>query len=157
MRELPFADATFGGALSLFTSFGYFDDECDDRRVLAEIARVLRPGGTYIIDFLNAPAVRANLVAESERELPGGQRLIESRYIDEQAQRVVKIARREWPDGRHRQWTESVRLYDAEALEGMLTETGLTPFERYGDFDRTPHGDATPRLIVAARRQTVTG
>ena len=35
----------FDAVLNLFTSFGFFLDPADDRRVVAEIARVLKPGG----------------------------------------------------------------------------------------------------------------
>ena len=152
MRQLPFDDGAFASAVSLFTSFGYFEDQTDDRSVLAEIARVVTTDGLYLIDFLNAPAVRAGLVPHSERDLPGGQRLIEDRRIDEAANRVIKHARREWPDGSRREWTESVRLYGADAMELMLTDVDLEPIQRFGDFDRTRHHDASPRLIVIARR-----
>src|SRR5215218_7647763 len=39
-REVPFADASFDGAVNLFSSLGYLGDE-QDVKVLAEIARVL--------------------------------------------------------------------------------------------------------------------
>ena len=34
--------------LNLFTSFGFFAEPADDRRVLAEFARVLAPGGVLV-------------------------------------------------------------------------------------------------------------
>ena len=43
-RDLPFREQ-FDGAVSLFTSFGYFDDAEDDRRILRGVARALVPGG----------------------------------------------------------------------------------------------------------------
>ena len=43
IRSLP-VDGPFDVALSWFTSFGYFDDD-DNRRVLSEYRRALRPGG----------------------------------------------------------------------------------------------------------------
>lgn len=51
LRELP-VDGPFDAALSWFTSFGYFDDP-DNRRVLAEYRRVLRPGGRLLIEMHN--------------------------------------------------------------------------------------------------------
>jgi SAM-dependent methyltransferase len=51
LRELP-VDGPFDAALSWFTSFGYFDDE-ENRRVLSEYRRVLRPGGRLLIETLN--------------------------------------------------------------------------------------------------------
>jgi SAM-dependent methyltransferase len=152
MRVLPFSNETFGATLSLFTSFGYFEDG-DDRRVLDEIARVLRPGGLYVFDFLNAEAVRSGLVPRSERTLPGGQQLIEERRIDESSNHVVKHVRRLWPDGRAHEWTESVHLYDAATLETMFRAAGLAPIERFGDFEQTPYNAVSPRLILVARKE----
>ncbi len=65
MRALPFFGPQFDGVVSLFTSFGYFDAPADDARVFAEVARVLAPGGRFLLDFLHAPVVRATLVPAS--------------------------------------------------------------------------------------------
>lgn len=48
LRELP-VDGPFDAALRWFTSFGYFDDD-DNRKVLSEYRRVLRPGGRLLIE-----------------------------------------------------------------------------------------------------------
>ncbi len=49
MRKLPAAwTGRFDAVLNLFTSFGFFTDIHDDARVLAECARVLKPGGVMI-------------------------------------------------------------------------------------------------------------
>ena len=39
MRNLPFADSSFGLVVNFFTSFGYFAEPEEDLRVLAEIGR----------------------------------------------------------------------------------------------------------------------
>lgn len=67
MRRLPFRARAFDAVLNLFTSFGYFAADAEHEAVLAEVARVLRPGGRFVLDFLNAQDVRARLVAKDER------------------------------------------------------------------------------------------
>ena len=67
--------------LNLFTSFGYFVEDRDNERVLAEIRRVLKPGGRFLIDFLNRPAVLRSLVPVSERE-EDGVKIREERWIE---------------------------------------------------------------------------
>src|SRR4051812_12081379 len=52
LRELPFADASFDGVLNLFTSIGYLGEE-GDTRVLAELRRVLRPGGRLVLSVMH--------------------------------------------------------------------------------------------------------
>jgi SAM-dependent methyltransferase len=49
MRELDF-DAEFDDAINLFTAFGYFESDDEDRGVLERVARALRPGGGFLID-----------------------------------------------------------------------------------------------------------
>jgi ubiquinone/menaquinone biosynthesis C-methylase UbiE len=45
MRKLPAVWTNrFDGVVNLFTSFGFFDNPSDDARVIAEFARVLKPG-----------------------------------------------------------------------------------------------------------------
>ena len=44
MRETGLAGSSQDAVINIFTAFGYFDDE-GNQRVLEEIARVLRPGG----------------------------------------------------------------------------------------------------------------
>src|SRR5262245_33582115 len=48
MRE-PFGSAAFEHVLSLFTSFGYFEDPADHRLVIGNIARSLTAGGTVVL------------------------------------------------------------------------------------------------------------
>src|SRR5215217_4886958 len=49
MRRLPGRwTGRFDAVLNLFTSFGFFFDPSDDRRVIDEIARVLKPGGLFV-------------------------------------------------------------------------------------------------------------
>ena len=49
MRELPWT-GRFDRVINWFSSFGYFDD-AGNRRVLAEVARVLRPGGRFALEM----------------------------------------------------------------------------------------------------------
>jgi len=50
MREVGEVPGTFDAVLCMWQSFGYFDAEAN-RRVLAGIARKLRPGGRFILDL----------------------------------------------------------------------------------------------------------
>src|SRR5690606_19026006 len=51
MRQLPLRQR-FDRVVNWFTAYGYFDD-VDNRRVLAEVARVLRPGGRFLLELNN--------------------------------------------------------------------------------------------------------
>lgn len=151
MRWLPFRDASFAAVGSFFTSFGYFSDERDDLRVMDEVRRVLRPGGTFMLDFLNAERVRSGLVHEDEREI-SGRRVKQKRRIE--AGRVVKRIEISGPEGgTPRVFHESVRLYEPEELHGRLLGAGLSPERRYGDYGGQDFDAESPRLIIVGRRE----
>ncbi|MFM2356032.1 MAG: hypothetical protein RLZZ528_1768 [Pseudomonadota bacterium] len=61
MTDLPFADASFDHVLSW--NVIYHGDEAIVRRTLAEVARVLRPGGTFMATMLS----NRRLAAERSR------------------------------------------------------------------------------------------
>ena len=52
MRKVPYASGSFDVVLSLFTSFGYFEDPDDDRRVLDNVALCLRQPGTFLLQMM---------------------------------------------------------------------------------------------------------
>ena len=49
VRTLPWVDH-FDAVVSWFTAYGYFDDE-QNRAVLSEVHRVLRPGGRFLVEL----------------------------------------------------------------------------------------------------------
>lgn len=150
MRELPFRASAFGGIGSFFTSFGYFAEESDDLRVMAEVRRVLRPGGTFMLDFLNADRVRDDLVPEDERQI-SGRHVRQQRRIERG--RVIKKIEITSPGNEEvRVFHESVRLYDPAELQSRLEHSGLQPRRRFGDYDGASFDDSSPRLIIVGRR-----
>lgn len=146
MRTLPFRTAAFRAVVQFFTSYGYFATREEDRRVLHEVRRVLPPGGTFLLDFLNARRVREELVAEDE--LRRGDRTIRQRRWIEDGVVVKRIeieGEREDPAVYH----ERVRLYEPEELTGMLAGAGLSARSRFGDYDGSSFRIAeSPRLVI---------
>ena len=151
MRELPFRDAAFGGLTSFFTSFGYFDDPADDERVLAEMARVLRPDGTFMLDFLNAEHVRRELVPEDVRDTELGRVVQRRTIVNDTVVKSIRIEPQAEGDTT-RTFHERVRLYKREKLEELLREAGLATTHRYGDYAGNAATGIGPRLILAGRR-----
>jgi SAM-dependent methyltransferase len=151
MRALPFG-AAFRAALSFFTSFGYFPAEADDRRTLAELARVVVPAGGLLLDLPDREATIARLVPRSERE-EEGVRIEELRRLSPDRRRVLKEVRIRRSGGSEA-WRESVRLYDSSEVERMLAGAGWRPTARHGDFSGAPwRSGEGPRMIIVARRE----
>ena len=148
MRELPFASGSFGGLSSFFTSFGYFSDPTDDRRVLREMRRVMAADGYFMLDFLNSERVRGELVPRDVNHIEGG-RVVQERTIEGGV--VVKRILLERTDGSVRRFEERVRLYACDDLVDLLDREGLATEYRFGTYAGHAYSPASPRLILAGR------
>jgi len=149
-RWLPFLAESFDCVLMLFSSFGYFDDATNEA-VLAEIQRVLRSGGTLVLDLMNAERIRRTLVPSSVTKKKG-QVLHETRQLLDGGKRVRKDVRLVAEGQPDRIWHEDVRLFDARELDSLFAEHGLILERAEGDFDGSPIGGDAQRQIVWARR-----
>ena len=74
IRELPYRDASFDLVVNLFTSFGYFETDAEHVQVIRDVARLTNPGGTFVLDFLNADEVRRNLEPYDDEASIAGRR-----------------------------------------------------------------------------------
>jgi len=136
MRHLPFRSRSFGSVINMFTSFGYFEGDVDNLAVLRETARVLRDGGAFLLDFVNARRVIGGPLAETERVEEG--LTIEERRSFEDAHRVlVKHVRVKDDVGKVRaDYRERLRLYTAEELLTLARAAGFGVAGMFGDYGR---------------------
>lgn len=149
-RDVPYADGLFDVVTNLFSSFGYFPDDDAHHRVLAEVARVLKPGGYFLIDHMNAEVTVRNLKPESVDERDG-LTLRQTRRYDEANKRVIKDIEYTLEGTEPRRWHESVRLFTPDELDSFLTQAGLRVAARYGDLDGSAfHLSTSRRQVVMA-------
>jgi ubiquinone/menaquinone biosynthesis C-methylase UbiE len=148
-RELPLADASFDAALNLFSSLGYLGDE-EDVRVLAEIARVLRPGARLVVETLHRDRLVRDWVDQDWRLLGEGRLLLEQRTFDaasgvaQTTQTIIEGT------GERESRSFSVRVYSATELVAMLQRAGFAETRCLGSLDGAPF-DVDTRLVVVAR------
>ena len=147
MRRLPFGDGTFAGLVNFFTSFGYFEDEEENRRTVREMARVLEPGAPFLFDYLNVTRELSRLVEKEEKETDSGRVLIE-RWFDASSRTFNKrITIGE------KKFLERVRGYDLDEMTAIFASSGMALREAFGDFDGTPFAAGSPRLILLGTRR----
>ena len=151
MRVLPYASEAFDAVVSLFTSFGYFDDEADDQAVLKEIARVLKPGGRFFLDILNKEWLMAHFDERFWEEGEGAKLLNEMVFDYERGRLNTK--RTIIPDeGERSELYSSIRLYTLAEMTRMLRTAGLTHRKAYGDYAGKRYDMEGFRMIVVAEK-----
>ncbi len=151
MRGLPFADASFEWVLNFFTSFGYFESERENFRVLEEMIRILTPGGRFVIDLFNRERVVAELEPRSTVERNGRRTDVE-RWYDAATRRINKRITVKRADRPPRTFLESVRAYSPEEVTAGLGWAGLEVTDLCGNFHGDPYDRDSERLIIVGRR-----
>jgi SAM-dependent methyltransferase len=144
MRRLPIRPGSMDLTVSLFTSFGYFERDEEHVQVLREMVGTLRPGGWFVIDFLNASEVRGRLVPRETVAVRGGTVDV-TRSVSPDGCYVCKTIRT--PGGR--KFVERVRLFEPSEIAAMLERSGVEIRHRFGDYDATPLHTGSPRTILA--------
>ena len=148
-RELPFADASFDCALNLFTALGYRGED-GDRTTLAELRRVLRPGGALVVETMNRDRLASIFEPRLWDPLPEGAVLVEERRFDQVAGEIETSHTLIEATGTRESVTYRVRTYTVTELVRLLAEAGFTGIECYGGLEREPLEIET-RLVVLAR------
>jgi SAM-dependent methyltransferase len=150
MRTVP-PGARFDAVVNIFTAFGYFENEAENERVLTGVARVLVPGGGFLIDTVNLLAL-VRRYRERQWEYRDGDVIFlqEHRYDLLRGRNEAR-----WTfvrsDGGRSEIAHSVRTYAPHELVAMLERAGMEVVETWGGFDGSELSFDTFRLIVVAR------
>jgi SAM-dependent methyltransferase len=150
-RDLPFADESFDVALNLFSSLGYLERD-EDVGVLHEFRRVLRPGGTLVLETMHRDRLARIFLPRTWDWLPDGSLFVQERTVDwissELSTRHIAVG----PDGERIERGFVHRLYTATEWVAMLLEAGFATIECFSDWAGTRPPSPEHRLIVRARR-----
>jgi cyclopropane fatty-acyl-phospholipid synthase-like methyltransferase len=163
MREaLP---TTFDGIFNLFTSFGYFVDPKDDRRVIDAVVQMMVKDGWFLMDTLNPTWVMANLKESEEQSIPGYDvhitrsldvdRVVkEMHFVKKTAESTLGEEARileDLPDEYHAR--EEVRLHPQSWFKKQFSEVGLSIDMMAGHYDGQPFDSQnSSRMIFFCRK-----
>lgn len=153
MRNIPFEDRAFELTLSMFTSFGYFEDHAAHAALAREMARVT--SAVIVLDVPNPRVLERSLVARSEREVDGA-RVEERRWLESDPRRVVKSMDVYVPDRDEpvERYEERVMLFELGEIEALFGAAGFAADDVMGSYDGQGFDpERSPRTIVRMTRR----
>jgi SAM-dependent methyltransferase len=137
-------------ALSLFTSFGYYEAAEDNARVLENVRRSLRPGGKLAMDTMNKERLAKIHEPASCSEGPDSQLMFERRRILPGWERM-ETTYYAMAEGRYEAFPIALWLYSATELRALLHAAGFSEVAVYGSYAGAPFvGDARLHVVATA-------
>jgi len=150
MRDFVRPDS-FALALSMFTSFGYFEDRQEDLAVLRNVFHSLQPGGVLLIELLGKERLAKVFQPTSSTFLPDGNLLVERREVFDDWTRI----RNEWlliQGHRVKRFRFQNNVYSGLELRDRLELTGFVNVQLYSSLAGEPYGPNAERLVAVARK-----
>ena len=134
---------------NLFTSFGYFESDVEDKKIFRSVADALVDNGFFILDFLNEQLVKNTLVSEALITKGNIDFHISKRIEDQHVIKDINFK----DQGETFHFFEKVKLHTLEEIGSYAEEFGFERVKIYGDyhlgaFDR----DTSPRCINVFRK-----
>ena len=143
-------EESFDAVISMFTSFSYFEDPEEDKKVVENVYASLKPGGTFIIE-MHGKETLARVYQERNWNECDGVIWLEERKVSQNWSwmwnRWILLR------GNERIENEiSHRLYAATELMALLTGCGFSRADAFGSLDGIPYDHKAQRLIVVGHK-----
>jgi SAM-dependent methyltransferase len=149
MRK-PFKTDHFDYVFNFFTSFGYFNNEADNLKTLKAFQQELKPGGTLVLDFLNAQQTAENIKEKETQTIKGVQFHIKRKVTE---QLIIKQITVQDGDEKHH-FQERVQHLTLPDFKRYMRQTHLSIKEVFGNYNlETFDEERSDRLILLAQKQ----
>ncbi len=134
---------------NLFTSFGYFESQLENLKVLQSVHNALLPDGLLVLDFMNVEKVKANLKSEEtiqrdsiafsiRRKIENGIIIKDISFTDHE---------------KAYSFQERVQALTEKDFEKLLTDAKFVITKKAGDYQLTPFDEKnSDRLILFCKK-----
>jgi SAM-dependent methyltransferase len=149
MRDYVRPDS-FDLALSLFTTFGFFEEAADNQQVLANVYTSLHEGGVLVMEMMGKE-VLARIFQQRDWSEKDGVFLL-----------LDRLPARDWSwmdstwividNGDQTRYKFGHWLYSAVELTAMLKEAGFAAVDIYGNLEGGAYDLNATRLVAVARK-----
>ena len=136
---------SYDAIFNLFTSFGYFNQETTNIKVLKNFKNGLLPGGHIVVDFLNLEKVVQQLIPEQRITKQGIDFVIRKRVSENFIIKEIEVNQNQ--EVHH--YMEKVQALDLDKMQYFAKAAGLEIQEIFGDYGLNPFdNDNSDRLIL---------
>ncbi len=134
--------------MSLFTSFGYFENDDDNLHVLKKVYEHLLPKGYFILDFFHSEWVLKHLVPH-ETKLLNNIYFEIHKYVENQ-----KIVKKIFIADGNQEFTfyEKVNLFTPKDLQNRLEKTGFKIINQFGNYELQSINPESTRVIFLSQK-----
>lgn len=147
--RMPYSGKTFDAIFNLFTSFGYFENETDNLKVLKSFNKALKKSGILVIDFFNTTRVCNEL--KSTDEIKRGAIIFKIKKQIEN-NRIIKYID-VYDNGEVHHFREMVQLISRKDFERLLSEAGFVILNLFGNYALDSFDEQkSERLIIKAQK-----
>jgi len=149
--RLPFWINYFDYAFNFFTSFGYFKTRREHDNAIRTVAQSLKPGGIFVIDYLNVHYEESHPGYESQIKIKDVDYFI-TKWFDEThfyKKIIVEDAKLKEP----LEFREKVAKFSLGDFVEMLSFQQMQVQEVFGDYHLNHYDIKTsPRMIIVAKK-----
>lgn len=129
MRNFNFK-GSFDLAVNLFTSFGYFENENENFKVLKNVSSSLKKGGYFVFDHINKKHLTDNIIPYSRNKYNDSimiqRRKIEGNFVTKKI--IIKKGQK------INEYYEKLRLYEFEEMKKNFESVGIKIYKSFGDY-----------------------
>ena len=152
--RLPFWGNYFDFIFNFFTSFGYFKTRREHDDAIRTIASGLKPGGTFVIDYLNTHYAEDHLVPNEFKKI--GETSYEIHRWDDDTHFYKKLTVTDPSLLTPLEYTEKVAKFSLGDFTDMLSYNAVQVQEVFGDYHFGNYDiRKTPRLILIAKKKVI--
>jgi len=147
--RVPLEPNKYDYVFNLFTSFGYFDNEEENKLVLVNVFNSLKKGGVFVLDYMNGKKAAKHLLGYEEFSVEDIYFIIERYVKDNLIIKEIKIK-----DGvEEYNFLEKISIFTEEKLAELITGCGFKINEILGNYQLNEFDSVnSDRLIIICRK-----
>lgn len=147
--RMPLEPSKYDFIFNLFTSFGYFDKEEENKKVLNNVYNSLKKKGDFVLDYVNGEKAVRHLLHHEECTIEGVHFSISRTVKNNLIVKDIKIK-----DGEEEySFSEKVSIFSESKLTEYIQDCGFEILEIFGDYQLNKFNSfKSDRLIIISRK-----